>query len=161
MRQVGRDERSCYGHDVTLAGVARSIRENARRRVLRLRLALTLLVAMLIAFGSAAPAYARVLFGPADHVCHCEARGGHATCGCPICFPELAADDDGVLPTAKGRCGDDDAGIRTLAQPAVLPALGTVVGVLTRTPLATVLPRPPPPRHDAPEPRPPRSVRVG
>lgn len=161
MRQVGRGEGSCYGHDVRGHGAAWNLRENARRRLLRLRLALTLLVAMLVAFGSAAPAYARVLFGPAEHVCHCEARGGHATCGCPICFPELAADDDGVLPTAKGRCGDDDAGVRTLAQPAVLPALGTVVSVLTRTTLASILPRPLPPRHDAPEPRPPRAARVG
>lgn len=143
--------------------LASSIRELARRRLARLRLALTLLVALLVAFGASAPAYAKLVFGPADHVCHCEARGGHATCGCPICFPELADDDDGPahgLPSVKGHCGDDEAGVRTLGQPAVMPASISVVGVVGLTAHLPPAPRAGPAPVLAPDPRPPRLLRA-
>ena len=58
------------------------------------------------------PAYARLVAGPQPHVCHCETRGGHAHCACPICFPELRGADDLLAGfgggVAKGVCGDDD-----------------------------------------------------
>lgn len=107
------------------------------------------------------PAYARLVAGPQPHVCHCEARGGHAHCACPICFPELRADDDllagyGVV---KGVCGDDD--------PAYRPVVD--LGVPSSTVTATLVERgailddltEPDPVSAAPDidPRPPRTKR--
>ena len=83
-----------------------------------------LLLALLVAAGPSAPVFARMIGGPPAHACHCDSRGGHAHCACPICFPELAAlDVPNGDPIATGICGDDDPAWRTLAVPAV-PASG-------------------------------------
>lgn len=77
---------------------------------------------MLVAVGAAMPAYARLLGGPHAHACACEVRGGHATCACPLCFPELRDADalrDPSAPSISGRCGTDDPGWRTLSAPVV------------------------------------------
>ena len=60
-----------------------------------------------LALSSALPALARILGGPMAHVCHCDVRGGHSTCACPVCNPDR---DDLRLSEAslRGKCGDDD-----------------------------------------------------
>lgn len=60
-----------------------------------------------LALSSALPIFAQVLGGPTPHVCHCEIRGGHSTCACPICNPDR---DDLKLNevSLRGKCGDDD-----------------------------------------------------
>lgn len=72
----------------------------------------------MVAVGAALPAWARTIAGPEAHVCHCETRGGHAHCACPVCFPELKDGNDDLfagVPSMSGRCGKDDPGWRTLA----------------------------------------------
>jgi hypothetical protein len=108
--------------------------------------------------GAGLPTYVRLTIGGADHACHCEARGGHAACACPICFPDL--DEDGVRHdvSVKGRCGDDDPGWRTLAQPSV-PTTGFVVapapeGVVVRVSMRQLSTQ----WSHAPDPRPPRAL---
>lgn len=120
--------------------------------------ALVLFLAAWVSLGPATGFATKLLAGEHAHVCHCEVRGGHATCACPICIPSLRDDDDHVLPTFKGTCGDDDPLLRHAAEPMVLPAM-QVVAVLPW------LEAPPPPApsdlegrsHDPPEPRPPRA----
>lgn len=83
----------------------------------------------MVAVGAAMPAWARTIAGPAAHVCHCETRGGHAHCACPVCFPELKDGNDDLVagqPVLSGRCGKDDPGWRTLACAGV-PTSGFVV----------------------------------
>ncbi|MBS2012919.1 MAG: hypothetical protein JST00_08535 [Deltaproteobacteria bacterium] len=80
--------------------------------------ALVVALVLMVAVGAALPAWARTIAGPEAHVCHCETRGGHAHCACPICFPELKdANDDLVtgVPAMSSRCGKDDPGFRTFA----------------------------------------------
>lgn len=120
------------------------------------RLLVTALVVM-VAVGAAMPAWARLAGGPPEHACKCEVRGGHAHCACPLCFPELG-DDDLVtgLASAKGKCGDDDPGWRTLACAGV-PVSSFVVA----PPLGRIEPEAAPPdalSHAVapPEPPPPR-----
>jgi hypothetical protein len=125
-----------------------------------LRLLVSVL-SMLVALGASMPSYARLLGGPPAHACHCETRGGHAHCACPICFPELRSPDDGFESVLKGVCGDDDlASISTAADPATVESHVIVLD----PPAAIVLPRVPeraPPRWRAvPEPRPPRDARA-
>jgi hypothetical protein len=74
-----------------------------------------------LALSSALPTFARVLGGPLTHVCHCEIRGGHSTCGCPICNPDR---DDLKLTDAsiRGKCGDDDVAFGAALGSAILPA---------------------------------------
>jgi len=70
---------------------ARLMRQGLRALVFALMLPL--------AFSAGLPALARVLHGPATHVCHCEARGGHTSCACPVCHPddsELAFSDEAI-----------------------------------------------------------------
>lgn len=118
------------------------------------------LVALLVAAGPAAPVFARMIGGPPVHACHCDARGGHAHCACPICFPELVETDvpaiDPTTQIATGICGDDDPAWRTLAVPAV-PAVGFSLAPVIRSVAAA------PSTNDlstqwtdSPDPRPPR-----
>jgi len=77
-------------------------------------------LALLVTFGAAMPAYARLLGGPHAHACSCAvSRSGHAECACPLCFPELNDVDTFGHPSMTGRCGTDDPGWRTLSAPAV------------------------------------------
>jgi hypothetical protein len=83
---------------------------------------LVAVLALFVALGASMPAYARLLAGPQPHVCHCEtSSGGHAHCACPICFPELRADDDLLIGggVAKGVCGDDDPAYRPVVDQGV------------------------------------------
>ena len=60
-----------------------------------------------LGFAGALPSFARIVSGEAPHVCHCEMRGGHATCACPICHPDredLRLTEESI----RGRCGDKD-----------------------------------------------------
>jgi hypothetical protein len=101
------------------------------------------LVAVLVSFGAAMPAYARLVGAPHAHACHCEVGPGgsrHAACACPICFPELNDVDTFGAPTVIGRCGADDPGWRTLSAPAVPTSGSTVLAPLARI----ELPLPPP-----------------
>ena len=97
--------------------------------------ALVVALMVCVAVGAAMPTWARLVFGPEAHTCTCEATSGHghAHCACPLCFPELRAEDDttgdegtgGVAadgPKVTGRCGKDDPGWRTLACAAVPPS---------------------------------------
>lgn len=122
-------------------------------------------LSLLVAVGAALPSYARLVGGPAEHVCHCEARGAHAggsiDCACPICFPELRSFDDAFAPNLlKGSCGDDDPGWKTDAVRAVPPALLVILAA----PPARVVPllEALEPAHVrlTPEPRPPRQGRA-
>lgn len=106
------------------------------RRWLSAVRALVALLAALVAAGAALPVLARLHAGEHAHVCHCDTRGGHAACACPVCFPELQDDDALGHASVSGKCGDDDAGWRTLATPGVLaaayvvaPAAGRVAGL--------------------------------
>ena len=116
-----------------------------------------MLVALVVAAGPAGPVFARMLGGPPAHACHCDTRGGHAHCACPICFPELAAlDVPNGDPIASGICGDDDPAWRTLSVPAV-PASGFALlleeRVIDTSPVADQRPAQ---WSRAPDPRPPR-----
>jgi hypothetical protein len=79
-----------------------------------------------LALSSALPMFARVLGGPAVHVCKCEIRGGHSTCGCPICNPDR---DDLRLSESsiRGKCGDDDLTFGAALGSAVAPPAGVTV----------------------------------
>lgn len=128
------------------------------RRIAALRLVALLLVA-LTAAGASLPTLSRLAAGEPDHVCHCSARGGHAHCACPKCFPELA--DDGLVegPVASSRCGDDDAGWATRATIAI-----GADGFVLAPPTSGETSAPPPPSLHArdragPEPPPPKSIR--
>lgn len=95
------------------------------------------LVAVLVSFGAALPAYARLagLAGPQAHACDCDAHGtgsGHARCACPLCFPELNDVDTFGAPSMSGRCGNDDPGWRTLSAPAVPTSDFVLVAPLAR-----------------------------
>jgi hypothetical protein len=70
--------------------------------------------------------FARALGGPTVHVCQCEIRGGHSTCGCPICNPDR---DDLRLSEAsiRGKCGDDDLAFGAALGSAVAPPAGFIV----------------------------------
>lgn len=96
-------------------------------------------LSLLVAVGAAMPAYARLLGGPHAHACSCEVRGGHATCACPLCFPELDDVDTFGAPSMAGRCGTDDPGWRTLSAPAVATSGFVLVAPLE----SVVLPAPP------------------
>jgi hypothetical protein len=148
---------ACY--DERLVELATN--ELVRRRARAMRILLVAWLSVLVALGGAAPSYARLAFGDADHVCHCDARGGHAECACPRCFPEL---EDGLFaadPSVRGKCGDDDAGWRTLSQPACAEASSApVVALVVHDDL---VPREPPLASrslDGPDPRPPRDDRA-
>jgi hypothetical protein len=60
-----------------------------------------------LALSSTFPVFARVIAGPAVHVCHCEVRGGHSACACPICHPERT-DLRLSMESIRGQCGDED-----------------------------------------------------
>ncbi len=117
---------------------------------------LVLVLALPLAFSSALPIFARVLGGPVPHVCHCDVRGGHSTCGCPICNPDR---DDLKLNevSLRGKCGDDDLAFGAALGVAVLPPPGVTVlppdttgkpppAVPARLPLVFLTPPTPPPR---------------
>lgn len=88
---------------------------------------LVLALILPLALSSALPAFARVVAGPAPHVCHCQMSGGHtAMSDCPICNPERDADDVWVsVASLRGTCGDEDIvfgatlGLAVLAPPGV------------------------------------------
>lgn len=130
-------------------------RRAERSRWLRLLVAVLSLV---VGLGVMLPVYARMLGGPKPHACHCDTGRGHAHCECPICFPDLEPSIDSLVVSLQGRCGDDDTGWRTYAEPAVAPAgLTAIVIAVPRStpvrPLRDLLPR----SNDPPDPRPPRS----
>jgi hypothetical protein len=117
-------------------------------------------LALLVALGPSTGFYAKLVAGRAAHVCHCEVRGGHATCACPICFPELRGDDDGDVATMKGVCGDDDPVVRAASYPAValtpssfVPAVDWEIASSFAPPHA-LRPR----SKEPPDPRPPRAI---
>jgi hypothetical protein len=130
--------------------------ERLIRQALR---ALVFALLLPLAFTSGLPMLARVLHGPATHVCHCEMRGGHSTCACPICHagdPELTFSDASI----RGRCGDEDVAFGApfgfaVVAPAFRVSLAPLVGrAETRAPpsvRARALPEPsvPPPRSIA------------
>ncbi|AKV03033.1 hypothetical protein AKJ09_09696 [Labilithrix luteola] len=129
-----------------------------RARWLRwIRLAAACL-SVLVAAGASLPAIARVLGGPPPHNCHCEVRGGHSHCGCPICVPELRETDDLGHGEMKGNCGDEDPGFRALSLRAIAAASFVLLPPLSRieTPQAPSLepsqwarsPELPPPRSN-------------
>ncbi len=117
-------------------------------------------VALVISLGPAAGFYTKLLAGAPAHVCHCDVRGGHALCACPICFPELRHehdDDDERRPSIGGVCGDQTPALRSFAVVAIPPTVAT--GLLAGWHDAT----PPPAPHellprskDPPDLRPPR-----
>ena len=120
------------------------------------------LLSLLVAVGPAAPSYAHLVAGPAVHNCHCEARGGHAECACPICFPELRSPDDAFAPNLlKSSCGDDEPGWRSDAPRAVPSSTLVVVAAPLPERVAPPLPMMAPPRLAlTPDPRPPREARA-
>jgi hypothetical protein len=117
---------------------------------------LVLALLLPLALSSALPTFARVLGGPAPHVCHCEIRGGHSTCACPICNPDR---DDLKLSEAsiRGQCGDEDLAFGAALGAAVPPPSGfaiappdltgeAVPNVVPPLPLVSLTPPTPPPR---------------
>lgn len=119
-------------------------------------------VALVISLGPAAGFYTKLLAGEPAHVCHCEVRGGHSLCACPICFPELRDEhdhdhEDGGRPAIRGVCGDEAPVLRSFAFVAIPPTV--VTGVLAGWHEATPPPAPRellPRSKDPPALRPPR-----
>ena len=120
--------------------------------------------ALLVALGPSAPSLARMISGPPAHACHCDVRGGHGHCACPICFPELAARDahsvDPTAPIATGACGDEDPAWRTLAVPGIPPSgfrlVAVTIGPVVTAPISRDLTTQ---WTQGPDPRPPRRTR--
>jgi hypothetical protein len=117
---------------------------------------IVLMLVLPVALSSALPTFARVLGGPAPHVCHCAIRDGHSTCGCPICNPDR---DDLKLSEAsiRGKCGDDDVVFGGGLDVAIAPPPGITIvppdvtaeappAVSPRLPLVFLTPPTPPPR---------------
>jgi hypothetical protein len=117
---------------------------------------LVLALVLPLALSSALPMFARAFSGPAVHVCHCDIRGGHSTCACPVCNPDR---DDLTLSEAslRGKCGDDDLAFGASLGSAVAPPPGVVVvppdltgeqapGIPPRLALVFLTPPTPPPR---------------
>jgi len=130
----------------------------SRRASAWLRLAFALL-SLIVALGGALPAYARMASGPQAHVCHCETGGEHAHCACPICFPELDTSLEARIAAITGKCGDDDKGWRTLAEPGVLPAPFVAFVPFTEMPTPVVrVPELSSRRIEPPDPPPPRRL---
>jgi hypothetical protein len=118
------------------------------------------LVAVLVSFGAAMPAYARLAGAPRAHACSCDVGHGdsrHAACACPICFPELNEVDTFGAPSLIGRCGADDPGWRTLSAPAVPTSDFTLVAPLARIELPLSPPISPTQWVERPELPPPRA----
>jgi hypothetical protein len=118
--------------------------------------ALVFALVLPLALSSALPTFARLVGGPAPHVCHCELRGGHTACGCPICHPDR---DDLWLTGAslRGTCGDEDVvfgaslGFAILAAPGMMVVPADVTreaapGELSRLSAVLLTPPTPPPR---------------
>jgi hypothetical protein len=104
-----------------------------------------------LAFTGGLPMLARVIGGPLTDVCHCEVRGGHATCACPICHAdsdEFRLTDESI----RGKCGDDDVAFGGAIGVAVL-APGFVLAPAPRAGAASV--RAPPNLDSAVKPEPP------
>lgn len=79
-------------------------------------------LSMLVAAGPALTSLARLVVGASAHVCHCQiepGHGAHASCGCPICVPELGDQEGFGAPEVTGTCGDDDPLFRHLTVPVV------------------------------------------
>jgi hypothetical protein len=118
--------------------------------------ALVFVLLLPLAFSAGLPTLARVLHGPATHVCCCEVRGGHSTCACPVCHPDredLALSEESL----RGRCGDEDVafgaalGFAVIAPALHVPAAPLVGPLLSRAPPREKLcfapePNTPPPR---------------
>jgi hypothetical protein len=117
---------------------------------------LVLALVLPIALSSALPVYARIAGGPTPHVCHCEVRGGHSMCGCPICNPDR--DDLQINEVSlRGKCGDDDEVFGAVLGSAVAPPPGVTIvppdlagetapAVSPRLELVFLTPPTPPPR---------------
>jgi hypothetical protein len=95
-------------------------------------LALGLVLPVLL--GAHLPWLARVIAGPAAHVCRCDAH--HTDCACPICFPDREDLKKNEL-AVRAPCGDADEAFGTVAFPAVLAA---PVVVVPRAPVAFAVP---------------------
>lgn len=126
----------------------------AHKRVVA-RTVLTLVLALATLFGPAMPWYARLVAGPATHVCHCDAH--HDDCACPICFPDREDLKKNEL-AVRGPCGEKDVVYGAASVPAVLPP---AVAVLHASPVTLVLPQAisvvPSHGPSPPEPPPPRA----
>jgi hypothetical protein len=120
------------------------------------RYVLVLALLLPLALSSGLPTLARLVGGPAAHVCHCELRGGHSTCACPICNPDR---DDLRLSEAsiRGKCGDDDEAFGASLGPAVAPPAGvTILSPDLTAEAVPSVPLPHPPVFLRPRTRPPR-----
>jgi hypothetical protein len=123
---------------------------------------LLLLAALLpLSLSSSLPLLAKSLGSPPLHVCHCEIRGGHSTCACPICHPERT-DLTFTQESIRGSCGDDDlalgssaglglavpslSSVAVLPSPVSLPPLSPSAGQIR---VVTLDPPTPPPRLSA------------
>ncbi len=95
---------------------------------LRAARACVLLVAVLVAAGAWLPAVARFV-SPTAHACHCSARGGHASCACPICIPELREDGASTHATIRSTCGDEEHAVRPIGGRAVTNTERVVVAL--------------------------------
>jgi hypothetical protein len=128
----------------------------ARAALSRLMIvALVLPLALSVLF----PAFAKMVAGPAPHVCRCEVRGGHSTCACPICNPDRAEELTASEESIRGRCGDDDLtfggalGVAVLSPDFRLPCADVAFTVhvpdAVHPPDVVIPPSTPPPRSRA------------
>jgi hypothetical protein len=82
-----------------------------------------LVLALPLALSTAMPVFARVMGGPAVHVCRCAVRGGHSTCACPVCHPDrlhLRLGKESI----RGQCGDEDPVFGAEQMPALPLGVG-------------------------------------
>jgi hypothetical protein len=92
-----------------------------------------LALALPLACSIALPGFARWVGDAATHVCSCELRAGHSTCGCPLC--EHRADLRLHRAAIRGTCGADGLfyGASLGAAMVPPPSLWVVAPDATRT----------------------------
>jgi hypothetical protein len=115
-----------------------------------------LLLTLPIAFERTWPSVVELMCGKPVHVCHCDARGGHASCACAICHPEDPDLKRRVL-AVQAPCGDDEHYVApelplatvpevTLSVPAAAWVQSVDTALVTPVLVGTQAPEPPPPR---------------
>jgi hypothetical protein len=159
--QWHRPEKSWSGHAPNSYGTRRRLAyavvvAGPLLRFCKLARFFVLLLVLPIALQRALPSALELVFGAPAHVCHCDARGGHASCACPICHPDDPELKRRVL-AIEAPCGDDDNYVAPSLPPAIVPDVSLWVPgapwiatletrIETRVLVSMQGPEPPPPR---------------
>jgi hypothetical protein len=101
-------------------------------RFVRFARIFVMMLALPIVFERAWPSVVEYAFGAPAHLCHCDVRGGHATCACPVCHPEDADLKARVL-AVQGPCGDEDHFVAPDLPPVTVVCIGFGVPAAVQT----------------------------